>query len=117
MRFCVNCQNMYYLKVSDDNNLIHYCRCCGNEDTMNTDDVCVSNTQFNQTKKSNTMMLSEYTKQDPTLPRTNTIKCPNEECSGGDQEVLYIRYDDTNMRYVYMCAKCDTTWKTSEANL
>ena len=117
MRFCSNCHNMYYLKINDNNNLMHYCRCCGHEDSMNADDACVSNTQFNQTKQSNTVLLSEFTKQDPTLPRTNAIKCPNEECSGGQQEVLYLRYDDTNMRYVYMCTNCDTSWKTSEANL
>ena len=23
-----------------------------------------------------------------------------------------IRYDDKNMKYIYMCAKCDSVWKT-----
>ena len=28
------------------------------------------------------------------------------------REVIYIRYDDINMKYVYLCVHCDTTWKT-----
>jgi rubrerythrin len=152
--------------------------------------------------------VNEYTKYDPTLPRINSIKCPNQECesntmSGGGgsgsgtgadagkikikkaattkslkkyvdsanksaaeamesakesekilkaieeeeaaeaqeeaqaqakktssslaenevvnysndatkskREVMYIRYDDINMKYVYVCVYCNTTWKT-----
>ena len=29
-------------------------------------------------------------------------------------EIIYIRYDDTNMKYIYLCSDCDTVWKTSE---
>ena len=33
MHFCKKCDNMYYIKVSDDGSeLIHYCRKCGDED-------------------------------------------------------------------------------------
>jgi hypothetical protein len=28
------------------------------------------------------------------------------------REVIYIRYDEVNMRYVYLCAVCDTLWNT-----
>jgi rubrerythrin len=31
---------------------------------------------------------------------------------GSEREVIYIRYDDINMKYVYLCVHCDTTWKT-----
>ena len=57
---------------------------------------------------------------DPTLPRINTIKCPNSDCNsnkeGGEREVIYIRYDDMNKLYIYLCAKCDTIWKTELNN-
>ena len=64
--------------------------------------------------------INEYTKLDPTLPRTNTIKCPNSNCDTNksenvEREILYIRYDDINMKYVYMCSTCDTMWKTNES--
>ena len=63
---------------------------------------------------------NEYTKLDPTLPRTNTIRCPNSNCEtnkteNAEREIIYIRYDDTNMKYVYMCSTCDSMWKTDES--
>jgi DNA-directed RNA polymerase subunit M/transcription elongation factor TFIIS len=210
MQFCSECHNMYYLKISDEDGnigdtLIYYCRNCGHEDTtLSTSNICVSDMQLLSSEKKYTHIVNEYTKFDPTLPRINTIKCPNQECSsngfaGGvgksataeekaskaatkaaekaskaaekaskaaekaaskagpskkgqtkktglsqvleeqaqaemeatiaaedaeqaqaqnetsgenNREVIYIRYDDTNMKYVYLCVHCDTTWRT-----
>ena len=41
-------------------------------------------------------------------------KSNNEEKGGepSEKEILYIRYDDKNMKFVYLCANCDTIWKT-----
>jgi DNA-directed RNA polymerase subunit M/transcription elongation factor TFIIS len=186
---------MYYLKIQDEegvigNTLIYYCRNCGHEDkTLSTTNICVSDIQLRTSEKKYTHIVNEYTKYDPTLPRINTIKCPNQECSsnqailsgGGakktdpeslaksaaksaakakksaakaqeslavaeahletlleeeeakakehgdkshaaeqhkehehknNREVIYIRYDDINMKYVYLCVHCDMTWRT-----
>ena len=218
---------MYYLKIQDENGtvsdtLIYYCRNCGHEDTtLSTTNICVSDIQLRTSEKKYTHIVNEYTKYDPTLPRINTIKCPNQDCAsnhygGGagkktakaegteaakaegteaaetanktaeaaktarkratikktakndlaelaqaaeqqakaqldkqieeeeaqaeqaqaeqaqaqqaqaeqqtqpgdvstaenNREVIYIRYDDTNMKYVYLCVHCDTTWRT-----
>jgi DNA-directed RNA polymerase subunit M/transcription elongation factor TFIIS len=237
MHFCSVCHNMYYLKIRDEdggNSLNYYCRNCGHEDTtLTAESICVSETQLRRSEQKYTHMVNEYTKFDPTLPRINTIKCPNQECSsngghsgttamhggvsdtsdiqsdnnvekepvydggagkktaatvatvaettakentaetkkkktaktlakeaaesaaesakealasakkaetifkkldeevakeeqtmkksksavaskkdGSEREVIYIRYDDINMKYVYLCVHCDTTWKT-----
>ena len=126
MHFCVKCNNMYYIQVSseDENKLIYYCRNCGNEDTnLTKDNICVSKTQLKKGEQKYNHIINEYTKLDPTLPRINTIKCPNSECSSNkendkghtdDREVLYIRYDDTNKLYIYLCAVCDTVWNTEK---
>ena len=121
MHFCSVCENMYYLRISDEdsNKLIYYCRHCGNTaDNITDDDVCVLKTQVKRSEEKSAHVVNEYTKEDPTIPRINTIRCPNQECSSnkkdGEREVLYIRYDDSNMKYIYMCAKCDCIWKTSE---
>ena len=29
-------------------------------------------------------------------------------------EILYLRYDDANMKFVYICTKCDTVWKSAD---
>ena len=119
---------MYYIQVSseDENKLIYYCRNCGNEDTnLTKDNICVSKTQLKRGEQKYNHIINEYTKLDPTLPRINTIKCPNTECVSNkenekdiskEREVLYIRYDDTNKLYIYLCAVCDTIWKTEKNN-
>lgn len=120
MHFCNKCNNMYYIRISgeDGDKLIYYCRNCGNEDTeLTKDNICVSKTQLKRNEQKYNHIINEYTKLDPTLPRINTIKCPNNECSSNkekatDREVIYIRYDDINLLYIYLCAKCDTVWRT-----
>ena len=120
MHFCMKCDNMYYIRVASDDSdsLIYYCRSCGYEDDQLTaDNICVSKTHIKRNKQKFNHLINKYTKLDPTLPRINTIKCPNAECSSntsGEREVIYLRYDDVNMKYIYLCAKCDTIWKTDE---
>ena len=125
MHFCSKCDNMYYISISeeDGNSLIYYCQNCGNKDnTLTSNNICVSNTQLRRSEQKYTHIINKYTKLDPTLPRTNTIKCPNQDCLSNseeegkhkDREVIYIRYDDINMKYIYLCANCDTMWKTNE---
>lgn len=122
MHFCSECQNMYYIKLDNDdgNKLIYYCRKCGNEDNdVTSDNICVSKTNVKGRETKHITAINEYTKLDPTLPRINTIRCPNFECKSNtdestEREVIYIRYDDTNIKYMYLCTVCDTTWKTNE---
>lgn len=134
MHFCSQCQNMYYIRIDseDPNKLIYYCRNCGHEDNyMNVYNecesqqpsesqscVCVSKTQIKKNEQSFNHFINKYTKLDPTLPRTSKIPCPNPECTtnttSSPREVIFIRYDDVNIKYVYLCSTCDTTWKSFE---
>ena len=121
MRFCSKCENMYYIRLSSngDDSLTYYCRNCGHEDsTSATANICVSKTVFKKGEQKYTESINQYTKLDPTLPRVTNIVCPNASCPSniGDakSEVIYNRYDDMNIKYVYMCAVCDKVWKTDE---
>lgn len=123
MHFCNKCDNMYYIRVSseDANSLIYYCRNCGNEDeNVTKDNICVSKTQLKKSEQKFNHIVNRFTKFDPTLPHINTIRCPNSECvsnkEDGNRDVIYIRYDDINKLYIYLCAKCDTVWKTEKSN-
>jgi aspartate carbamoyltransferase regulatory subunit len=85
------------------------------------ENVCVSKTQIKQGEQSFSNIINKYTKFDPTLPRVNNILCPNAECKTNTskdvaREIIYIRYDDTNMKYVYLCAGCDTVWKSGKGD-
>ncbi len=123
MHFCTECNNMYYLKIMEDNanSLIYYCRNCGHENkTLTAENVCVSDTQIKRSEDQYVHIVNEYTKYDPTLPRINTIDCPNSKCASNndddkiEREIIYIRYDDTNMKYMYVCAICNTSWKNDK---
>ena len=118
MHFCSVCNNMYYLRIDEQNpnKLDYYCRNCGNEDKiLAQDNMCVSKTFIKKSDNSFNHIINEYTKLDPTLPRVSTILCPNPECETNTKnkkrEIIYIRYDDTNMKYVYLCSECSTIWQ------
>ena len=121
MRFCSNCDNMYYIRINanNTNKLVYYCRKCGNEDEQfNSDNVSIVKTEIKKSEDSFSHIINKYTKLDPTLPRTNKILCPNKECETNtkdtEREIIYIRYNDTDMKYIYLCSTCDTVWKPSE---
>ena len=123
MHFCTICSNMYYIKISEasPNELKYYCRKCGDEnDTITVENVSLSkiNVKMGSTTDQHfSNVINKYTKLDPTLPRINHIACPNSECSTNSagnptpREIIYIRYDDANIKYVYLCSTCDTAWK------
>ncbi len=121
MHFCKNCSNMYYLSLSEDdpNNLQYYCRNCGDVET-NITEFIISNIQLKKSEQEFSHIINKYTKLDPTLPRVSNILCPNELCSTNKtkdpepREIIYIRYDNLNMKYVYLCSSCDHAWKTEE---
>jgi DNA-directed RNA polymerase subunit M/transcription elongation factor TFIIS len=112
---------MYYIRINSDdpNSLVYYCRQCGNEDKIiAVDNVCVSKTQIKKSEQSFNYIINKYTKLDPTLPRINNILCPNPDCNTNTKddprEIIYIRYDDVNMKYIYLCSTCDTVWNTND---
>ena len=144
---------MYYIRLTDTNGIVCYCRNCGHEDdTITIDNIVVSQTHLKQNKRNHANMVNKYTKLDPTLPRISTIQCPNTECPcnrnhnptqfadrativGKEEEeeapagqapagqapadsdtvpreVIYLRYDDIQLKYIYLCAVCNTIWNT-----
>jgi DNA-directed RNA polymerase subunit M/transcription elongation factor TFIIS len=116
MEFCQKCDNMYYMKVNDDRKLIHFCKYCGYEDNelINVQNLKVF--EFSKENTNKNVHINKYTKYDPTLPHVHTIKCPNMECPCNDSsndfenDIIYLRYDDKNMKYMYLCCHCDFTW-------
>ena len=123
MHFCEVCSNMLYISIiPETNKLIYYCKNCGNKDeTITETNLSVIKTELKKSEKEFSHIINKYTKYDPTLPRINTILCPNTSCNTNakednktEREILYIRYDDVNMKYVYMCCSCDTYWKSEE---
>lgn len=124
MKFCSQCENMYYLKIKeeDDNQLTYYCRNCGHIDETpeeNASSLCVINSHTTNSFQTYNYTVNQYTKHDPTLPRMYNMECPNATCktnivkTNGDKtpaEIIYMRYDDDNLKYSYICVECNTVW-------
>ncbi len=123
MKFCSKCDNMYYISIDSNNadQLIYYCRFCKHTDEQLAEEgVVVLKTQYKKSEQKFNHMVNRYTKFDPTLPRIHNMKCPNSECAANvsgaetNPEIIYLRYDDSNMKYLYICTTCDVTWKTDD---
>jgi len=109
---------MYYMKIGEDDQLKYYCRNCGNEkEQLDLKNLRVS---LYEKVSSNQTNVNAYLKEDPTLPHSRTIKCPNAECPSNkpgddlkvkESDVIYFRYDDIQMKYMYICTHCDYNWK------
>ena len=66
----------------------------------------------------NVKTVNEYTKMDPTLPRIANMPCPNANCKTNkqgdksEQDVIYMRYDNSNLKYIYICQCCESSWNS-----
>ena len=82
--------------------------------------IQISKIQLKKSEQEFSHIINKYTKLDPTLPRVSNILCPNPDCATNkdkdkeQREIISIRYDDTNMKYVYLCSTCNTVWKTED---
>ena len=121
MKFCNDCNNMLYLTIheQDANCLQFYCRNCGGiEEQVTAQSICISSLDMTENNSFN-YVVNKYTKLDPTLPRVSNILCPNDFCktntdSSVKKDVIYIRYDKLNLKFLYLCCNCDHVWKPSK---
>ncbi len=95
---------------------IRECRNCGHSDFEKPGLVMETVIQ-EKAAETFSVVLNEYTKKDPRLPHLNNLKCPNQTCpsrqAGGPQsDIIYIKYDIQNMKYLYICTHCDQQWRT-----
>ena len=115
MKFCPKCDNMFYLQINreqddESNELAYVCRFCKyNTPADSSEMIQVLNTQVNNREMNFHHIINKYTKYDPTLPVMEKAVCPREDCKG--TRILYMRYDEDNLKYLYICSTCDYYWK------
>jgi DNA-directed RNA polymerase subunit M/transcription elongation factor TFIIS len=119
VKFCNLCNNLYFIKVNENKDMVYYCKACGNEEIQNKENGSIlimdDNKVDDATKYS--QYMNKYLKYDPTLPRVNNIPCVNPQCTRKpDQpnEVIYLKYDHVNMKFMYHCINCSHWWRTTE---
>lgn len=119
MKFCPICRYYLYLDTSD-NTLKRVCRSCGYQEEDKQGGIIFETNLREQTSEGYKILMNEFTKHDPTLPRVSNIKCPNIACKTNtsietvQRDVIYLKYDSINLKYLYICGVCDTQWRSKD---
>ena len=120
LKFCPKCEYYLYLSAQEGAPVSRLCRNCGYAellDPKSKEEALLLETNFRSGSSASGaasgITLNAYTLVDPTLPHVNTIKCPNGGCpSNMDptlRDVIYIKTDPVNMKFQYICTKCQTS--------
>lgn len=115
--FCKSCDNMLFLYVEQETSkLYNSCKACGRKEEVENKTTFVYTNSNKKLDKSNIINTNPYITHDVTLPsiKGNTnIKCQNELCDAEETDIKYIKYDDTNMKFMYVCNHCGAKWKNN----
>lgn len=118
IRFCPTCRYYLYLQVEgEEQNLFRVCRVCGYKEEDVKGGLVMETTVREHATEGYKILLNEYTRQDPRLPRLKTIPCPEPACDSNHgkkpSDVIYIKHDAVNMLYMYICDVCGFTWRSA----
>tara|TARA_B100002051_G_C16588466_1_gene561464 strand:- start:14 stop:376 length:363 start_codon:yes stop_codon:yes gene_type:complete len=115
--FCKSCDNLLYLYIDDEENeLYNCCKSCGSKEKLNKDLQLVYNNDNQTIDKGEYINNNPYICHDITLPvieNNPNIKCQNELCDANETSIKYIKYDEINMKYIYICNHCGCKWKNN----
>lgn len=120
MKFCPKCENYLYLNASDTT-LFRECRTCGYREQDTQGGVVMETIVQERTSEGYKILLNEYTQEDPTLPHVKTLPCPRPTCPSNPgatgapsqpRDVIIIKYDAQNMKFLYICTKCGEQWRS-----
>jgi hypothetical protein len=94
-----------------------YCRNCGHTQEEKKGLVMETVVQ-DKASQAYKVFLNEFTKSDPRLPHSKSLKCPNPRCASAKDtslsDVIYVKYDPVNLKFLYMCnvEGCGTQWRS-----
>ena len=115
LKFCPECDNAMFDKVNENTHILE-CHSCGFAENQIKGGLVSEIYLKARGSEAYKIMLNEFTRQDPTLPHLKTMKCPNEACNsntgGVDKDVIYLKYDSENLKFLYICNVCDTHWRS-----
>jgi DNA-directed RNA polymerase subunit M/transcription elongation factor TFIIS len=118
IHFCTECHNLTTICIREtDQSLVHHCKACGLSDASDPKDHCLYTIIFKGRDMKHSLNQNQYMTHDVTLPKIKGnphLKCLNPECAshaGPDtSSVTYVRYDDDQMKYLYICDSCGQSW-------
>ena len=96
----------------------YFCKSCDNrEECDKSESICILDNNYIDDETNYRQYVNKYIKHDKTLPRVTNIECPNDACTrpkDAPNEVIIIKYDFTNMKYLYCCEYCDNFWRSEK---
>lgn len=121
VHFCKQCYNMTFIheKIEGETKkIIHHCKVCGESEDFSSNNNCIYSLSFEKFDVSEIINENKYIIHDKTLPTITdniNIKCCNDECSTNTNlekgSFKFIKYDDNDMKYVYICETCGQKWR------
>ena len=119
INFCKKCDNHLFLYSDEETKELYLgCKACGDK-TKYDETNCIYNNEY-EINLSETINQNPYLEHDITLPsiqNNQNIQCPNSECisikEGKPSDVMYIKYEQESMKYIYICKYCKQTWTNS----
>jgi DNA-directed RNA polymerase subunit M/transcription elongation factor TFIIS len=128
MNFCPKCENYLYLEQASEDVtnaagiaekryfLNRRCRTCGYNEVDVQGGLVNETIVQERASEGYKVLLNEFTRQDPTLPHVNTLPCPNtgtcQSYKGKPRDVIIIKYDAQNMKFLYICNVCGEQWRS-----
>lgn len=117
VNFCENCDNILYLyKESEGDDLYYCCKACSHKVKIDGKVNKVFTNTNDKIDTSESINSNPYITHDITIPNIQNnpnIQCQNKDCPGKEVSIKYIKYDDINMKYIYICNHCGCKWKNN----
>lgn len=112
IRFCPTCRYYLFLQ-SSSNTLQRLCRNCGYTEHDEKGGLVME--QSSETSEGYKILVNEFTRYDVRLPHiVKTLRCPEPTCTSNhgsaEPDILYIKYDPANLKYLYICTSCGFQW-------
>lgn len=134
MNFCPVCDYLLFIETYYDEKIEkkttsgenirvrNICKNCGHKDDIDNENddeklIMISNTTNAIDNVDVSSFMNKYTIHDKTTPHVDNIPCQNLECvtlqdgSTVTNDVMFVRYDHINLKYLYQCVHCHHTWK------
>lgn len=111
---------MLYLRTDADGT-VYVCKNCAYTENVSHggSPLCITDTKSFDDSVKYMRYVTPLLLSDPTMPHVSNIACQNEsECSrpkDSAHDVVVVKYDYDNLRYMYMCAHCGVAWVTSRS--
>ena len=138
MNFCPKCENLLvlqqgYAEVPTATGgkaklyfLNRICNFCNYAEVDNEGGLVNETIVQERASEGYKILLNEFTRQDPTLPHVTTLPCPNttgnpakglpicptHTAEKKPRDVIIIKYDAQNMKFLYICNVCGEQWKS-----